>query len=202
MKPINFRSFMNEEEGLGLTVFDLDETLFHTYAKVKVMKDGKEVASLTNQEFNGYRLKKGESFDFGEFRSAEIFTKTSTPIAKMIGKAKAIIRNSVAKGSKVIISTARKNFDNKELFLNTLNAHGIDIDNIRIERAGNLDLGSTPKNKKAIFRKYLRSGIYKRVRFFEDDLNNLISFKSLEKEYPNISFEAWHVQKDGSIKKV
>lgn len=202
MKPINFRSFMNEEEGLGLTVFDLDETLFHTYAKVKVMKDGKEVASLTNQEFNGYKLKKGESFDFGEFRSAEIFAKTSTPIARMIGKAKAIVRNAIAKGSRVIISTARKNFDNRDMFLDALRVHGIDTDNIRIERAGNLDLGSTPKNKKAIFRKYLRSGIYKRVRFFDDDLNNVKSFKSLHKEYPNISFEAWHVQEDGSIKKI
>jgi hypothetical protein len=202
MKPVNFKYFINEEEGLGLTIFDLDETLFHTYAEVKVIKNGKEVASLTNQEFNGYKLKPGESFDFGEFRSAETFAKTSTPIAKMIGKAKAIIRNSVAKGSRVIISTARKNFDNKELFLNTLNAHGIDTDNVRVERAGNLDLGSTPKNKKAVLRKYLRSGIYKRVRFFDDDLNNVNSFKSLEKEYPNISFEAWHVQKDGSIKKI
>ncbi len=202
MKPLNFKFFMSEEAGLGLTVFDLDETLFHTYAQVKVLKSGKEVASLNNQEFNHYRLKPGEEFDFGEFRSAEIFAKTSTPVAKMIGKAKAIIRNAVAKGSKVIISTARKDFDNRDLFLSSLEAHGIDTKNIHVERAGNLNLGSSPKNKKAIFRKYLRSGLYKRVRFFDDDMNNINSFMSLAKEYPNISFEAWHVQKDGSIKKI
>lgn len=199
---LSFNDYITEEAGLGLTVFDLDETLFHTKAKIKVMKDSKVVASLDNREYNTYKLKPGESFDFGEFRSAEVFLKTSTPIAKMIGKAKAIIKNAFASGSKVIISTARANFDNKDVFLSALNAHGIDTNKIKVERAGNLGLGSNPKNKKVIFRKYLRSGLYKRIRFFDDDMNNIISFKSLQKEYPDVKFEAWHVQQDGTVKKI
>lgn len=202
MKLASFKAFLYEDAGMGLTIFDLDETLFHTKAKIKVFKNGKVIASLNNQEYNSYKLKAGESFDYGEFRSSEVFEKTSTPISKMIGKAKAIIKNSFASGSKVIISTARANFDNKEIFLRALNAHGIDTDKLHIERAGNLGLGSSPKNKKAILRKYLRSGLYKRVRFFDDDMNNLISFKSIQKEHPEINFEAWHVQSDGTVKKV
>jgi hypothetical protein len=42
-----------------LTIFDIDETLFHTYAKVAVVKDGNLVRMLDNQEFNTYKRKKG-----------------------------------------------------------------------------------------------------------------------------------------------
>jgi hypothetical protein len=196
-----FKAFLEEQAELGLTVFDLDETLFHTKAKIKVIEDGKVVHSLDNQQYNSYKLKQGQSFDYGEFRSAEVFEKTSTPVAKMIGKARAIIHNAFARGSKVIISTARADFDNKEVFLRALDAHSIDTSKIHVERAGNFNLGSSAKNKKVIFRKYLRSGLYKRIRFFDDDTNNLTSFKSLQKEYPQITFEAWHVSKDGSVTK-
>ena len=77
----------------GLTMFDIDETLFHSKARVKVVKDKKIVKDLDNVQFNSYKLKPGEEFDFGEFKSAKIFNQTSTPIAKMIAKAKAIIKN-------------------------------------------------------------------------------------------------------------
>ena len=53
-----------------LTIFDIDETLFHTKAKVAVVKDGKVVRMLDNQEFNTYKRKAGEEYDFKEFRSA------------------------------------------------------------------------------------------------------------------------------------
>ena len=81
----------------GLSIFDIDETLFYSKAKVKVVKDGKVIKSLDNVQFNNYKLGNGEDFDFGEFKSAKIFNQTSTPIGRMIAKAKAIIRNAVAK---------------------------------------------------------------------------------------------------------
>ena len=100
-----FKSYLNEEANgnMGLTVFDIDETLFQTKAKIKVMKDGKVVKTLTNFEFNSYKLQQGETYDFGQFKDAKFFAKTSTPIGRMIAKAKAIIKNATAKGSKVII---------------------------------------------------------------------------------------------------
>ena len=105
------------DSNLGLTIFDIDDTLFHTTAKIKVVKDGKVIKSLTNQEFNSYKLQPGEQFDFGEFRNAEKFRRESQPIAPMIAKLKAILRN--AGDSKVIMLTARADFDDKELFLKT-----------------------------------------------------------------------------------
>lgn len=200
---LSFKSFITEQtRGKGLTIFDIDETLFQTKALVKVMKDGKVVQSLDNQAFNTYKLKDGEKYDFGEFTSAEIFQNTSVPIMKMIQKAKAIIRNAVNAGSRVIIVTARSDFDDKKKFLDTFRRYGIDIDNVYVERAGNLKLGSSAKNKRFIFHKYLRKGEYERVRFFDDAMSNITMFKALAKQYPNISFEAYHVHHDGSVRKV
>lgn len=200
---LSFKSFIIERtRGKGLTIFDIDETLFRTSAKVKVMKDGKVVRSLDNQEFNTYKLKDGESYDFGEFRSAEVFQNTSVPIMKMIEKAKAIIRNAVNAGSRVIIVTARADFDDKKKFLDTFRRYGIDIDKVYVERSGNLKLGSSAKNKRFVFHKYLRSGNYERVRFFDDAMSNITMFKALAKQYPSTSFEAYHVQHDGSVRKV
>lgn len=200
---LSFKSFITEQaRGKGLTIFDIDETLFQTKALVKVMKDGKVVQSLDNQAFNTYKLKDGEKYDFGEFTSAEIFQNTSIPIMKMIQKAKAIIRNAVNAGSRVIIVTARSDFDDKKKFLDTFRRYGVDIDNVYVERAGNLKLGSSAKNKRFIFHKYLRKGEYERVRFFDDAMSNITMFKALAKQYPNISFEAYHVHHDGSVRKV
>lgn len=200
---LSFRSFITEQtRGKGLTIFDIDETLFQTKAQIKVMKGGKVVRSLDNQQFNDYKLKDGESYDFGEFKSAETFQNTSVPIMKMIEKAKSIIKNATAAGSRVIIVTARADFDNKKKFLDTFRRYGIDIDKVYVERAGNLGLGSSAKNKRFVFHKYLRGGKYERVRFFDDAMSNLTMFKALQKQYPNIQFEAYHVKHDGSVRKV
>ena len=109
---INFKKYLEEASGKGLTIFDIDETMFITKAKVRVIKNGKVIKKLDNQEFNTYKKKPGEDYDFGEFKSAEVFNRTSTPIARMINKVKAILKNATKAGSKVIIVTARPNFDN------------------------------------------------------------------------------------------
>jgi hypothetical protein len=200
---LSFKQYLEEQtRGKGLTVFDIDETLFQTRALIHVKKDGDTIRKLTNQEYNEYKLGPGESYDYGEFRNAKVFNDTSIPIWAMINKAKAIIQNAVNAGSKVIIVTARADFDDKETFLNTFRRYGIDIDKVYVERSGNLNLGSSAKNKRFVFHKYLRSGKFERVRFFDDAMSNLTMFKALQKQYPEVSFEAYHVKHDGSIKKV
>lgn len=185
--------------GKGLTIFDIDETLFHTTAKIQVIKNGKILRALTNVEFNSYKLKSGESFDFGQFKSAKIFNQTSTPIGKMVAKAKLIIKNATKKGSKVIVVTARGDMDDKKLFVATFEAHGLDMKDVYIERAGNIGLDNSAQNKEVVFRKYLDTGKYKRIRLFDDAMENLLALTSLKEEYPDVSFEAYRVNKNGSI---
>ena len=188
--------------GKGLTIFDIDETLFKTKAKINVLANGKVVRTLDNIQFNTYKLKSGETFDFGQFKSAEIFNKTSTPIGNMIAKAKQIIKNSTKKGSKVIIVTARGDMDDKELFIRTFEAQGIDMSDVYFERAGNIGLDNSAKNKEVVFRKYLDTGKYKRIRLFDDAIDNLKALTSLKDEYPDVAFEAYRVNKNGSISTV
>lgn len=185
-----------------LTIFDIDETLFHTKAMIKVVKDGKVIRELDNQQFNTYKLKAGEEFDFGQFRSAKIFRETSTPITKMINKAKAIVKAKNNAASRAIIVTARADFDDKKMFLQTFRDHGLPIDQMHVERSGNLGISSPAEAKKVVFRKYLNTKNYTKTRLYDDAMSNLKAFLELQSEYPNIKFEAWFVNHDGSVKRV
>jgi len=182
----------------GLTIFDIDETLFKTKALINVICDGWLVRRLDNQEFNEYELGPGESYDFCEFRSAEIFNKTSEPINRMIAKMNAIIKNANRAGSKVIIITARADFDDKDLFLDTFREQGIDIDSVYVERAGNVGGLSSAENKRVVIKRYLDTGDYKRTRIYDDAISNIDMFNDLATEYPEIMFEAHLVKEDGS----
>lgn len=188
-----------EKVGLGLTIFDIDDTLFHTTAQISVMKDGKVVRTLSNQEYNVYTLQPGESFDYGEFRNAEKFNKESVPIGPMIAKLKAILKN--AGDSTVIMLTARNDFDNKELFLDTFKKYGIDMSKIHVHRSGSLGLPSA-EGKAVWIRKYLDTGKYGRVRLYDDAMSNLKMLIGLRQEYPNVQFFPYLVTPEGSIKTV
>lgn len=185
-----------------LTIFDIDETLFHTKAKVAVVKDGKVVRMLDNQEFNTYKRQPGEEYDFREFKSAEVFRKTSTPIVRMVEKAKAIVKAKSNAHSRAIIVTARADFDDKEMFLQTFRDHGIPIDQMHVERSGNLGIESPAEAKKVVFRKYLNTKNYIKTRLYDDAMSNLKAFLELQAEYPNVEFEAWFVSPNGSVKRI
>ena len=152
-------------------------------------------------EFNSYKLRKNEEYDFGEFRSAKIFYQTATPIARMVQKAKAIISNATKKGSKVIVVTARSDMDDKNLFIKTFEAHGIPMKNVYVERAGNMS-GSSAENKKVIFRKYLKTGEYARIRLFDDHKENLTALLDLKKEFPSVEMFAYLADLKGSVKRI
>ena len=188
---------MDSKSKIDLSIFDIDETLFHTKAKVQVLKDGKINKILDNQQFNSYKLKNGESFDYGQFKSAKIFKETSTPITKIIKKAKRIIHYAIRSGAKVIIVTARQDMDDKKLFKEAFEAQGIDIGKVYVERAGNIGKKTASANKVVIFKKYLDTGRYARVRLFDDDKNNLKAFMSLQKNYANVKFTAHQVLRNG-----
>lgn len=200
-----FREYIEEtatEPTGSLTIFDIDDTLFHTTAQIAVVKDNKTITKLTNQEFNNYTLSDGESFDFSEFKDAHKFYHESKPIGRMLAKAKSILANASKNPlSKVIIITARANFDDKEKFLATFRKYGFDIDRVRVERAGELVGNEIPAVKKVIIvRKYLSTNLYTKVRLFDDSMSNLKEFLKLRTEFKNIKFEAYFANPDGSVK--
>jgi len=198
-----FNEYITERSGKGLTIFDIDDTMFISKARVLVKsKTTGKTKPLTPQQFNDYKLGNQEEYDFGEFKSAKIFYQTATPIARMIAKAKAIIKNATAKGSKVIIVTARADMDDKNLFIKTFESHGIPMKNVYVERAGNVGGPNSAANKTVVFKKYLDTGKYSRVRLFDDHKENLTALLDLKRKYPQVEMFAYLEDKNGGVKRI
>jgi hypothetical protein len=199
-----FLDFLQEEisHSKGLHVFDVDDTLFHTTAKVRVMKGKKQVDSLSNSQYNTHELPDGHHYDFTEFRSAEKFAKESKPINRVLDKMKNLHAKAKKAGGKVIINTARADFDDKDKFLDKFRKHGVDIDDIHVHRAGNLKTKGTVAEKKAsIIRDQLNQGNYSHASLYDDSEHNLKAFLDLKKEFPKVRFNAHHVKPDGKFKR-
>jgi hypothetical protein len=197
-----FAQYLDEaaKEGTGLHVFDVDDTLFHTTARVKVMHGDRQVDSLSNSEYNTHKLPAGHHYDFSEFRSAEKFDKESKPMTRMLNKMKAIHKNAKKTGSKVIVATARADFDNKDRFLHAFRKHGVDIDNIHVHRSGNDTSEGTVAEKKArAISRELTAGGHRRATLYDDSVQNLNHFLRLKDKHPNVEFKAYHVKPNGSI---
>lgn len=185
-----FSAFKSDQLG-NLSVWDIDETLFVTKAKVHVIKNGKRVKSLSNKEYNTYKLNKGETYDFGEFKDAKLFNRTSIPIQRAIDKAAKTLRAySNLPNSKVIVLTARSDFDDPHTFLDTFEKYGLNMKQVHVHRAGNLGLPAA-QAKRIFIKQYLDTGRFKSVSLFDDDTRNLDVFLSLKKEFPKVKFVAY-----------
>ena len=177
-----------------LVIFDIDDTLVHTQTKVHVVKDGQIVKSLNSHEFTHYKLQDGESFDFGAFRNAKEFFDNAKPIIPMLNQ----LKQDIATGNKVVMVTARADFDDRELFLDTFRKYGVDMNKVHVYRAGNMTGKiQTEEKKKIIIRDLLNKGRYTKAIMYDDAEPNLQSFVELKKEYPKTKFYAWHVSLEG-----
>jgi putative chitinase len=176
-----------------LVVFDIDDTLVHTQTKVHVVKDGEVVNSLNSHDFTHYKLKPGESFDFEDFRNAREFFEKSKPIIPMMNQ----LKRDITTGNKVVMVTARADFDDKELFLDTFRKYGVDIDKVHVYRAGNSKQGTTEERKKQIINSLLNKDNYTKAIMYDDAKPNLHTFIELKKDHPRTKFYAWHVSLDG-----
>jgi len=224
LKKFNDYIFEQDQKGWGLTAIDVDETVFRTFAEIYVMKDGKITEKLNNMEFNAYKLKEGETFDFREFRSAKKFNDTSIPIPQTVKRIKKMLKRIKETGSKskIIFLTARADFDDKKTFLKTFEDNGIDMDksNVYVERSGNLKTGSTEARKKKILLDYLKTGLYRRVRLLDDFKPNLKALLEIRDNLPQdiedkvrktyklsdnetaIKFWALHVKENGDLEEM
>ena len=177
-----------------LVIFDIDDTLVHTQTKVHVVKDNQVINSLNSHDFTHYKLQPGESFDFGDFRDAREFFEKSKPIIPMINQ----LKRDIATGNKVVMVTARSDFDDRELFLDTFRKYGVDMSRVHVYRAGNMTQKvQTEEKKKIIIRELLNKELYTKAIMYDDAEPNLHAFISLKDEYPHTKFYAWHVSLDG-----
>jgi hypothetical protein len=158
-----------------------------------VIKDGNVVNSLNSHDFTHYKLKPGESFDFGDFSNAKEFFDNSKPNIPMMNQ----LKRDINTGNKVVMVTARSDFDDKELFLDTFRKFGVDIDKVHVYRAGNSKQGTTEDRKKQIIKTLLDKDDYSKAIMYDDAKPNLHTFIELKKDHPKTRFYAWHVSLDG-----
>ena len=171
----------------SLYVFDIDDTLFRTSARARVVNTKGQVKYLSSEELKDYEFSASEKICFAEFRDAKKFAEESQPIESMIKIAQDCIQKT-AEGSKTILLTARADLDCKTKFLEYLNSSGLDTNNIYIERAGNLPNLKTSEAKKIIISNYLKSEQYKKAYLFDDSLENILSFVELSSWFSKIKF--------------
>jgi hypothetical protein len=193
----------HKNEVRTLNVWDIDDTLGQTSAKVNIKKDGKVIKSLAAGEYNNYKLDKGEELDFSQFRSGKIFRDTFKPISNVLDRAKEIVWNQ-SENSHSIIITARADFDDHKEFLEAFRDHGFPIDHVYVERSGNLAKlkPSSPAhiNKGVILKKYLSTGKWDRVRMWDDHEKNLEMLFKVAAMYPEVEAIGYLV-KDGRVSK-
>lgn len=150
-------------------VFDFDDTLAFTEARVHVMDwNNQVVASLTPQEFNSVKLKKGESFDFSDFDRASLILN-GTP-TKLIDLA----RDVFSEGHSVFILTARDNQASSAI-AEWLKGFGIVAKQIHC--VGSSKGGDIAKAKRKVLLSVIEN--FDQVWFFDDDARNIELAKDL-----------------------
>ena len=184
-----------QELGSGkLVIFDIDDTLVNTDTRVNVVRDGEVIKQLNSHDFTHYKLGPGETFDFGAFRDAREFFTKAKPIPGMIRQ----LKHDIATGNRVIMLTARSDFNDRDVFLDTFRRFGIDMDQVHVYRAGNLAIkAATEEKKKIILKHLLGKEHFDKLIMYDDSVPNLNAFLSLKQDYPYSRFYAWHVDPNG-----
>jgi GNAT superfamily N-acetyltransferase len=184
-----------QELGSGkLVIFDIDDTLVNTDTRVNVVQDGQIIKQLNSHDFTHYKLAPGETFDFGAFKDAREFFTKARPIPGMIKQ----LKQDIATGNRVIMLTARSDFNDRDIFLDTFRRFGIDMDQVHVYRAGNLAIkAATEEKKKIILKHLLGKEHFDKLIMYDDSVPNLNAFLSLKQDYPYSRFYAWHVDPNG-----
>lgn len=159
-----------------LAVFDLDDTLIISRAKIQVLsKSGRVIKSLTPAEFNFFKHDpKKHSLSFGEFEDSQIL-RESEFITHVMEKLKSFYDSGIS----VCILTARSNsLMVREFFLES----GIDIHPELVIAVNDPKWGYTGSiavRKTQGLQALINQG-YKDFIFFDDNEENLDHAKELE----------------------
>jgi hypothetical protein len=155
-------------------VFDVDDTLVTTDARI-IVKDpeGNVINKLTPAEYNTYSKQEGESFDFSEFDSHDIFHGTAKPtkyfkVIKTISDAIKQRRSN----SFIYVLTARGN-KVKDAIHEYLTRRDIEVRPIEVHTIGDRQDMPISELKKDVLKKIRNKHIGK-VVFFDDDHKNIM----------------------------
>ena len=175
----------------AITVFDLDDTLVITDAKIKVCNivTG-DCHELTPEEFNEYETNPNHELNFDDFKSLEIMKA-----GDLIHYYLKILADAYKMKRAVGIVTAR---DSQEMIYTWLKDHvGFHIAKDLIYAINDPVhglTGSIAQKKQQAFREYIEMG-YRKIQFFDDDNANLKLVKDLQEEYPDVEISVYKADK-------
>jgi len=153
-------------------VMDFDDTLVKTSAKVHVYKDGRRINSLTPEEYNFYKPKKGETTNMEDFIDPRIIMNAQKykmwPALKNIDMAKKSGRSS----SEIYILTARSHKAQLAIH-NFLTREGINmpLENVITLGRDDGEHYDIPAAKKKVLSDLADK--YDQVLFFDDSHKNI-----------------------------
>jgi len=162
--------------GEKLRIFDFDDTLVKTGSLIHVTSASKEKFDLTPGQYAVYTPREGDQFDYSDFE------KLINP--QMISWTVNILRNLAAKGSQVVILTARSAKQPVEEFLSDAGLPPYEI----------VALGNADPQAKAgwISSKIKQDGI-RLVEFFDDSEKNVAAVQELKKQHPDVKITSRQV---------
>jgi hypothetical protein len=172
-----------------ICIFDLDDTLIKTDAKIKVYHKETEdlLHSLTPEEYNNYKNLHGHTLDFDDFDDLQILlngTLMSANIRTLL---------ELSKSYPIGMITARSHLNSVLEFIyeKRLPIKESLVFVVNDEKSG--FVGNVAERKKQAFERLIRLG-YNDFIYYDDNLDNLNSAKSLEAEYDNVKIELHHVK--------
>ena|GEM_PF-1427078 len=174
--PFFFIEYINYMSVSKAYVFDFDDCLIKSSAKIYVYRNNKLIKSLTPQEYNTYIKKSDEVLDFSDFKNPEIL-RTAKKYKMWYYLQK--INNAIKKGANytIFILTARNNAFKGHIYNYFIsnNINEIDYDNI-------LAIGNSNMPINVAKRKELQkiSDMYDKVYFFDDDKKNIKLAKTVK----------------------
>lgn len=162
---------MSKKKKNILYAFDLDDTLFyHDFSNIH-----------------------GAIIELDFWKSASVFAESCRPIQAMIDKMLELKKS----GKLVEIVTARSDFDDFVLFSETMLKHGIDIQEIHVNRTGNINSGTflnIAGTKYTVFKELINKYDLDEIHFYDDDEVNLYTFTKLTNEKEDIVLKPYLVK--------
>ncbi len=180
-----FNEFVNEAKYQKINIFDVDDTLVVTKAKIKITDhENGETYEITPKEFNEYEKNPNHELDFSDFSNLRILKA-----GKIIDWVFDILKGTMKKGKRVGIITAR---GDAEMIYKFLIHHGVDVNPKYIFAINDPKQGfygnSIAERKKEAFRRLMALG-FQDFTFFDDDKENIRLADELDKETPNIKLK-------------
>lgn len=186
----------------SLIVFDIDHTLFTPQAKVVVTDKNGNVQKIDAKIWAKHTPEPDEIIDYSEFRSAELFVRTSKPIWPVLEVAKKTLNNIKINGpDKALLLTARPDYDDNSKILSHFHTYG--LRNIELVTAGNdaAKAGTfiaAPTLKVKVLKYWLGTGRFDNMIAYDDDKDNLKAFANLKYSFTEVSISVFLV-KNGRI---